>query len=106
MGMMGQRRAPGVKHGGQADAGAEMLRIGGDGDQGLGGGLEQDAIDRGLVLVTVFRVLRAPTRLSVWGNRCQSALNFDPLSASNIDPSCVVEEVVPVVHRGDPRGFV
>ncbi len=37
---------------------------------------------------------------------CQSALNLDPLSASNIDPSCGIEEVVPVVHRGDPRGFV
>ncbi len=37
---------------------------------------------------------------------CQSALNLDPLSASNIDPSCGGEEVVPVVHRGDPRGFV
>ena len=37
---------------------------------------------------------------------CQSALNIDPLSASNIDPSCGREEVVPVVHRGDPRGFV
>ncbi|MCH8097898.1 MAG: type IV secretory system conjugative DNA transfer family protein [Proteobacteria bacterium] len=37
---------------------------------------------------------------------CQSALNFDPLSASNIDPSCGREEVVPVVNRGAPRGFV
>ena len=37
---------------------------------------------------------------------CQSALNFDPLSASNIDPCFDTVEVVPVVHRGDPRGFV
>ena len=37
---------------------------------------------------------------------CQSALNFDPLSASNIDPSCGGEEVVPVVNREAPRGFV
>jgi len=37
---------------------------------------------------------------------CQSALNFDPLSASNIDPPFGTVEVVPVVHRGDPRGFV
>ena len=49
--MMGQRRSPGVEHGGQADAGAEMLGVAGDGDQGLGGGLEQDAIDRRLVVV-------------------------------------------------------
>ena len=37
---------------------------------------------------------------------CQSALNIDPLSASNIDPSCGREEVVPVVNREAPRGFV
>lgn len=37
---------------------------------------------------------------------CQSALNFDPLSACNIDPLFGRVEVVPVVHRGDPRGFV
>ena len=32
--MMGQRRAPGVQHGGDADAGAEMLGIGGDRESG------------------------------------------------------------------------
>ena len=32
---------------------------------------------------------------------CQSALNIDPLSASKIDPPW---RLVPVVHRGDPRG--
>ena len=30
--VMGERRAPGVQHGGEADAGAEMLGVGGDGD--------------------------------------------------------------------------
>ena len=48
--MMGQRRAPGVEHGGEADARAEMLRVGGDGGQRLGGGLEQEVVDGGLVL--------------------------------------------------------
>ena len=48
--MMGQRRAPCMQQGGQADTGAEMLGIGGDGDQGLGGGLEQDGIDCRLVV--------------------------------------------------------
>ena len=48
--MMGQRRAPGVQHGGEADAGAQMLRVGGDGDEGLGGGPEQEVVDRSLVL--------------------------------------------------------
>ena len=49
--MMGHRRAPGVEHGGKADACAEMFRIGGDGAQGLGCGLEQEIVDYGLVLI-------------------------------------------------------
>ncbi len=36
---------------GQADACAQMLGIGGDGEQGLTGGLEQDVIDHGLVVI-------------------------------------------------------
>ena len=50
MGMVGQRRAPGVQHGGQADARAQMLRVGGDGGQRLGGGPEQEVVDGRLVL--------------------------------------------------------
>ena len=50
MGMMGQRRSPGVQHGGEADAGAEMFGIGGDGRQRLGRRLEQQVVDGGLVL--------------------------------------------------------
>ena len=34
-----------VQHGGDADARAEMLGVGGDGDQGLGGGPEQEVVD-------------------------------------------------------------
>ena len=49
--MVGHRRAPGVQHGGDADAGAEMLGIGRDGEHGLGRGLEQQVVDHGLVLV-------------------------------------------------------
>ena len=48
--MVGQRRAPGVEHGGEADARAQMLRVGGDGGQRLGGGPEQEVVDGGLVL--------------------------------------------------------
>ena len=48
--VVGERRAPGVEHGGEADAGAQMLRIGGDGGQRLGGGLEQEVVDGRLVL--------------------------------------------------------
>ena len=49
--VVGQRRAPGVQHRGDADPRAEMLGIGRDGDERLGRGLEQDAVDDGLVLV-------------------------------------------------------
>jgi hypothetical protein len=48
--MVGQRRAPGVEHGGEADARPQMLRVGGDGGQRLGCGLEQQIVDDGLVL--------------------------------------------------------
>lgn len=51
MRMMGERRAPGMQHGGDADAGPEMLGVGGDGDQRLGRDLEQEIVDHGLVLV-------------------------------------------------------
>jgi hypothetical protein len=49
--LVGERRSPGVEHGGEPDAGAEMLGVGGDGDQGLGGGFEQQVIDDGLVVI-------------------------------------------------------
>ena len=59
--MVGQCRSPSVQHGGQPDAGAEMLGIvglqptglsrGRDGDHGVGGGLEQQIIDNRLVLI-------------------------------------------------------
>ena len=48
--MVGQRRAPGVQHGGEADARAQMLRVGGDRGQRLRGGPEQEVVDGGLVL--------------------------------------------------------
>jgi hypothetical protein len=40
-----------VQHRAQADLGAQVLGVGGDADQRLGRGLEQDAVDRGLVPV-------------------------------------------------------
>ena len=49
MRMMGERRAPGVEDGGEADARAEMFWVGGDGGQRLGGGPEQEVVDDGLV---------------------------------------------------------
>ena len=49
--VMHQSLAPGVQHGDEADLGAQVLGIGGDRAQGLGGGAEQDVVDDGLVLV-------------------------------------------------------
>ena len=49
MRVMGQRRAPGVQDQGQPDAGTQMPRIGGDGAQGLGRDLKQQAVDHRLV---------------------------------------------------------
>ena len=43
--------APAVQHGDDADPRPEVLGIGGDRGQGLGRGLEQEAVDPGLVLV-------------------------------------------------------
>ena len=48
---MGHRRTPGMEDRGDADAGAEVLWVGRDGDQGLGRCLEQQVVDDGLVLV-------------------------------------------------------
>ena len=42
--------APGVEHGQEADLGPEMFGVGGDLPQGLGGGLEQEAVDLPLIL--------------------------------------------------------
>ena len=49
MRMVGQRRAPGVQHGGEADARAQMLGVGRYREQRLGRGLEQQVVDDGLV---------------------------------------------------------
>ena len=50
VGMVGQRRAPGVQHGGEADPRAQMLRVGGDGGQRLRGRREQEVVDHRLVV--------------------------------------------------------
>ena len=47
---MRQRLSPGMQDGDAADLGAEPARIGGERRHCLGGGLEQDGIDDGLVL--------------------------------------------------------
>ena len=37
---------------------------------------------------------------------CQSALKLDPNRRAKLTPLSGTAEVVPVVNRGDPRGFV
>src|SRR6202008_5134198 len=51
MRMVGHRRAPAVEHGGDADVGAQMPGIGGEGEQRLGRSAEQQIVDHRLVLV-------------------------------------------------------
>ncbi len=51
MGVVQQILPPAVQHGEEADLGAEMLGTGGDGAQSLGGGAEQQTVDKRLVLV-------------------------------------------------------
>jgi len=47
--MVSERGSPGVEHGSEADAGAEVLRIRRHRGDRLGRGLEQEIVDRGLV---------------------------------------------------------
>ena len=51
MRIMKQALTPGVQHGEEADLGAQVLGIGGDCAQGLGGGAEEKAVDERLVLI-------------------------------------------------------
>jgi hypothetical protein len=44
-------RAPGAQDGHDADARAQMVRIGRDREHGLGGRLKQEVVDDGLILV-------------------------------------------------------
>jgi hypothetical protein len=49
--MMDHRRAPGVEHGGDTDAGTEVFGIGRDRENGLARGLEQQIVDHRLILI-------------------------------------------------------
>ncbi len=50
MGMVHERLPPSVQHGDEADVGTEMLRVGSDGLEGVGGRREQQAVEFALVL--------------------------------------------------------
>ena len=49
--MMEQRLPPSVEDGEEAELCAEMLGIGGDRAQSFGGGVEQDVVNRSLVVM-------------------------------------------------------
>jgi len=49
--VVGERRTPGVQHQRDTEACSEVLRIGTDRQQGLGGDVEQQPVDDGLVVV-------------------------------------------------------
>jgi hypothetical protein len=59
---------PGVEHGKEADLGPEVLGIGSDGTQRIGGRAEEDVVDRGLVLEGDRRDLRRQREddMEVW----------------------------------------
>ena len=48
--MVHQSLPPGMQQGHEADARAQVLRVGGDGGERFGGGVEQDVVDDGFVL--------------------------------------------------------
>ena len=48
---MSVRRAPGVEHGGDTDASAEMFGVGRDCENGLARGLEQQIVDHRFSLI-------------------------------------------------------
>ena len=59
-----------------------------------------------LLAVVVIMLLISGCDSLLYVPDCQSASKIDPLSACNIDPLSGTAEVVSVVNRGDPSGFV
>src|SRR5262245_66062838 len=51
MGMMGHSGPPGVQDSSDADFGTEMLGVAGNRQHGVGGGVEEEIVDYGLVVV-------------------------------------------------------
>ena len=103
MGMMRQRLTPCVQDGDEADLGAEPARVRGEHHHCLGGGLEQDGVDSGLVLEGDHRDLRRQREDNVEvGNRKEFSL-------ARGEPSCTGRSLalrtVPVAAGvvGDPR---
>lgn len=103
--------APGVQHREEADLGTQVLGIGGDGAQRLGGGAEEQAVDERLVLIsdggngvrqreddvevlrveklgaTILQPLRAGQRLAAGTMPVAAAVEGDASGASRRKPS-------------------
>ena len=80
---MDQRLAPGVQHGEEADLGAEVARVGRDGAQRVGDGVEEQTVDDGLVLDGDLGDGRGDGEddVQVLGGQQVRAASFEPLGA-------------------------
>ena len=80
--VVSQSRAPGVQHGGEANASPQVFWVGRNGDQRLGGGPEQQVVDDCLVLERDWRDRgRQGEDEVIVGDRQQIvSLGFQPLS--------------------------
>ena len=80
--VVSQSRAPGVQHGGEANASPQVFWVGRNGDRRLGGGPEQQVVDDGLVLERDWRDRgRQGEDEVIVGDRQQIvSLGFQPLS--------------------------
>jgi hypothetical protein len=69
--VVGERRSPGVQHGGHADPRAQVFGIGRDRDHRLGGGLEQKVVNHGLVLIgdVADRRRQREDHMVIWGGQ-------------------------------------
>ena len=83
VGMKMQILTPGMQHGEEADGGAQMSGIGGDGERSLGGGLKQDGVDLSRALKRQAADLLGKSEHDVEiGNRQKLRLPFgEPLGA-------------------------
>ena len=82
---MGHGAAPGMEHGCDGNLCTEMLWVGGDSSDGLGGGFEQEVIDHPLVLIGDVGDLRrqGEDEMEVAGGQQLCLPVFQPVSCRN-----------------------
>src|SRR5713101_3071540 len=122
MRMKKQVLSPTVKYSEKADLGAQMLGIGSDGGQGLGGGAEENAVDVTFVLVSdgsnlcgnreddmkivrrenfgrsFFDPLRTSERLAFWAMTVAAAVVTGPLVITAVAPLKMTAESCRAAH--------